>query len=721
MGLHLLHLHLHGLFRGRDLELGRDADTGGQTTYVLELIRALAARPEVERLEVVTRLIDDRRVSADYARPEESLGHGARIVRLPFGPRRYLRKELLWPHLDELADALTARLAAQARRPDWIHAHYADAGYVGALVAQRLGIPLVFTGHSLGREKLRRLLASGLTHEQVEQQYAISARIAAEERALAQSALVITSTRQEAEQQYARYGGFRAERAVTVAPGVDARRFHPEPLPGERQAVEALVHPFLRRPELPPLLAICRAERRKNIPALLEAYGRSALLQERHNLVLVLGCREDPGALEKQQRELFQQVFELVDRYDLYGRVAYPKRHRSTEVPALYRWAAALGGVFVNPALTEPFGLTLLEASACGLPLVATDDGGPREILQRCANGRLVDVTDLDALQEALEQAAVDPQRWRRWRDNGLEAVCRSFSWDAHVCQYLGFGQRQAQAVPVASLALTATLEAPVPAPAVAAVADAPASPLPGRLLLLDLDQALEAADPGGLEPLRRRLAADAGSGLGVLSGRSFKAARLRFGDLRLPEPRVWIVQNGSEIRYGSEGERDLLWQRHISVDWRRQAVEEALAGLAPRLELQSEAHQGACKVSYLLRPPPAGVLEMVQRRLRQRRLAARAQLVDPWTLDVLPLRASRAEAVRHLSLRWALPLDQVLLVGDAAPLPDGACDGVRPSPRKLPLPAGRQGRARGTALTGPVRAPGWRAPGARSRPEASS
>jgi sucrose-phosphate synthase len=252
LGLHLLHLHLHGLFRGHDLELGRDADTGGQTTYVLELIRSLAARPEVERVEVVTRLIEDRRLAADYAQPEERLGDGAAIVRLPFGPRRYLRKELLWPHLDALADALTARLSAQERRPDWIHAHYADAGYVGALVSQRLEIPLVFTGHSLGREKLRRLLASGLTHEQVEQQYAIGARIAAEERALAQSALVITSTRQEAEQQYSRYDGFRADRAVTVAPGVDARRFHPDPLPGEEMGVATLLRPFLRQPDCRP-------------------------------------------------------------------------------------------------------------------------------------------------------------------------------------------------------------------------------------------------------------------------------------------------------------------------------------------------------------------------------------------------------------------------------------------------------------------------------------
>ena len=648
MGSYLLHLHLHGLFRGQQLELGRDADTGGQTTYVLELIRSLAARPEVDRVEVITRQIHDRRVSPDYSQPREELGNGACILRFPFGPRRYLRKELLWPHLDELADALVAHVAAQERRPDWIHAHYADAGYVGALVSQRTGIPLVFTGHSLGREKQRRLLAAGMTHDQIEHSYAISQRIDAEERTLAQAELVITSTQQEAEQQYSRYDRFLAQKAVVVPPGVDARRFHPQELPGEEQAISALLDPFLREPAKPPLLCICRAVRRKNVPALVEAYGRSALLQERHNLVLVLGCREDPRAMEKQQRDQFQQIFELVDRFDLYGRVAYPKQHAGDDIPAMYRWASRRGGVFVNPALTEPFGLTLLEAAACGLPVVATDDGGPRDILQRCGNGQLVDVTDLDALQQGLEAAAADPQRWRRWRDNGIEAVSRHFSWDAHGCSYLGFAQRRCR-----------ELAEQRPQPAVAAAPSAPVK----RLLLLDLDVCLDAPDPAGLQELRRRLAADPSCGIGMLSGRGFASARLRYQELHLPLPQVWILEAGTEIRYGPEGVLDQAWRQHIAQGWRRDAVERALADLAPRLLPQPEAQQGPFKVSYTLQAPPAGVPEMVRQRLRQGRLEARAHLFHHWFLDVLPLRASKAEAIRHLSLTWGLPLEQVLVV----------------------------------------------------------
>ena len=648
MGFYLLHLHLHGLFRGHELELGRDADTGGQTTYVLELMRALAARPEVDRVEVITRLIHDKRVSSDYAQAHEPIGDGAAIVRLPCGPRRYLRKELLWPYLDELADGVVAHIAAQERRPDWIHAHYADAGYVGALVSQRLGIPLVFTGHSLGREKQRRLLAGGMAHDQIEQSYAISRRIDAEERTLAQAGLVITSTQQEAEQQYSRYDRFVAGNAEVVPPGVDARRFHPQELSGEEQAVSALMRPFLREPAKPPLLCICRAVRRKNVPALVEAYGRSALLQERHNLVLVLGCREDSRAMEKQQRDQFQQIFELVDRFDLYGRIAYPKQHRNDDIPAIYRWAARRGGVFVNPALTEPFGLTLLEAAASGLPLVATDDGGPRDILQRCANGQLVDVTDLDDLQQALESAAGDPQRWCRWRNNGIEAVSRNFSWDAHVCAYLGLAQRRCQ-----------ELLQQRPQPLLPASPSAPVK----RLLLLDLDVCLDAPDPAGLQELRRRLAADTSCGIGMLSGRNFPSASLRYHELHLPQPQVWILEAGAEVRYGADGVADAAWRDHIAQGWQREAVQQALADLTPRLLPQPQGQQGPFKVSYTLQPPQAGVLEMVRQRLRQGRLEARAHLFHHWFLDVLPQRASKAEAIRHLSLRWGLPLEQVLVV----------------------------------------------------------
>lgn len=655
-GFRVLHLHLHGLFRSRDLELGRDADTGGQTLYVLDLVRSLAQRPEVDRVDVVTRLIQDRRVAADYGRAEETIAPGARILRFGFGPKRYLRKELLWPYLEDLADQLVHHLTRPGQGVDWIHAHYADAGCVGSLVSQRLGIPLVFTGHSLGREKQRRLLAGGGDRQQIEQAYAISRRIEAEEQALTQADLVITSTRQEADQQYARYTQFQCECAEVIPPGVDAGRFHPCGSTTEQIELDRMLTPFLRDPDKPPFLAISRAVRRKNIPALLEAFGDSPVLRERHNLVLVLGCREDPRQLEKQQRDVFQQVFDLVDRHNLYGSVAYPKQHRRAQVPAFYRWAAQRGGLFVNPALTEPFGLTLLEAAACGLPMVSTDDGGPRDIHARCDNGLLVDVTDSGALQESLERAAKDPLRWRRWSDNGVEAVSRHYSWDAHVCRYLALMQSQLkQKVRQRSRSLVASSTVRQP----------------DHLLLLDLDSNLDLPEDQGLAALRGQLERDGGRyGLGILTGRSLAVARQRYGELHLPEPQVWISRAGTEIHFGEALMADRAWEQHISGDWSREAVQDAMDDLQDHLTLQADEQQGPWKVSYLLRQPDPAVLNLVRQRLRRQGVQAKPQLRCHWFLDVLPRLASRSEAIRHLSLCWDLPLEKVLVVasqqGDA-------------------------------------------------------
>ncbi|MAR07162.1 MAG: glycosyl transferase family 1 [Cyanobium sp. NAT70] len=649
MGIRLLHLHLHGLFRSRDLELGRDADTGGQTLYVLDLVRSLAMRPEVDQVDVVTRLIHDRRVSEDYASPQETIATGARILRFPFGPKRYLRKESLWPYLEELADQLVDHLRQPGQAVDWIHAHYADAGFVGALVSQRLGLPLVFTGHSLGREKMRRLIAAGGDRQQIDHSYSISRRIEAEERVLSKADLVITSTRQEAENQYARYRHFRLERAEVVPPGVDSTRFHPNGCVQQQNALDSMLQPFLREPERPPLLAISRAVRRKNIPALVEAFGRSRVLRQRHNLVLVMGCREDPRQLEKQQRDVFQQVFDLVDRYNLYGFVAYPKQHRREQIPALYRWAAQRRGLFVNPALTEPFGLTLLEAAACGLPMVSTDDGGPRDIQARCENGLLADVTDPGALQEALERAGSDRQQWQRWRDNGVEAISRHFSWDAHVCRYLALmQQRISPKEPISSLTHDWVGRCPT------------------RLLLLDLDNSLELPEGPALADLRGRLQRDGYGerlGLGILTGRSLSMARQRYQELHLPEPQVWISRAGSEIHYGVDERPDRLWQQRIQSGWNRQAVMDALDDLRDHITLQEFEHQGPCKVSYLLQETDAEILTLVRQRLRRERLKAEPRLRCHWFLDVLPQGASRSEAIRFLALRWNLKLEQVLVV----------------------------------------------------------
>src|SRR3990170_7431251 len=127
-GIYVVLINVHGLVRGTNPEIGRDADTDNQTRYVVEVAQALAKHPRVERVDLMTRLISDSKVSSDYSVPIEDLGNGAHIVRLECGPGRYMRKELLWPHLFGFADQALQHVKKIGRVPDIIHSHYADSG-----------------------------------------------------------------------------------------------------------------------------------------------------------------------------------------------------------------------------------------------------------------------------------------------------------------------------------------------------------------------------------------------------------------------------------------------------------------------------------------------------------------------------------------------------------------------------------------------------------------
>ena len=223
--LYILLISIHGLIRGSNLELGRDADTGGQTLYVVDLARALGKLEGVERVDLITRRIVDPALSEDYAQREEMLADKVRIVRIDAGPEEYIAKEQLWAHLDSFTDNLVTWIREQQHTPDIVHSHYADAGYVGVRLANLAGIPLVHTGHSLGRDKRKRLLAKGLSAEEIETTYNMSRRIHAEEELLANADLVITSTRNEIDSQYGLYNYYDPDCMAVIPPGTDLDMF----------------------------------------------------------------------------------------------------------------------------------------------------------------------------------------------------------------------------------------------------------------------------------------------------------------------------------------------------------------------------------------------------------------------------------------------------------------------------------------------------------------
>lgn len=646
-GLYLVLLSPHGLIRSRNLELGSDQDTGGQTKYVVELAAALAECPGVSRVDLLTRRIVDSDVSADYSRPYEAISDRACIVRIDAGPEEYLRKEYLWDHLDSFADNSLDYLREQQRQPDLIHSHYADAGYIGTRIANLFGIPLVHTGHSLGRVKRRRLLASGVKGDEIESRYNMSRRIEAEEETLAAASLVIVSTQNEIEEQYGLYDHYQPEQMTVIPPGTDLERFHP-PLEDEyKSSIAVELERFLREPNKPIVLALSRPDERKNIRTLVKAYGTSVDLQQLANLVIVAGNRDDIEGMDSGPQDVIREILLLIDRYDLYGKVAFPKHHEADDVPVLYRLATASHGVFINPALTEPFGLTLIEAAASGLPIVATEDGGPRDIIANCNNGYLIDPLETSDMTKALLKVLSDSATWRRFADSGLEGVTRHYSWESHAKQFLKKIKpilKQVKPVVPPSLRRRPMLHH-------------------DRAIFTDLDQNL-LGDPKSLASFLDIMRENRKcSTFGIATGRSLRSALKVMRRYGIPQPDVLITSVGTAIHYAPQLTEDSSWARHIDYLWQPQRIRKLFATLAG-VKLQNESEQSKFKISYKIDPRNAPCLDDIHSLLRQEELAVNVFFSFGQYLDIVPIRASKGFALRYFADIWDIPLDHILAAG---------------------------------------------------------
>ncbi|EEC72629.1 hypothetical protein OsI_06131 [Oryza sativa Indica Group] len=493
--LYIVLISLHGLVRGENMELGRDSDTGGQVKYVVELAKALSSSPGVYRVDLLTRQILAPNFDRSYGEPTEMLvstsfknskqekgeNSGAYIIRIPFGPKdKYLAKEHLWPFIQEFVDGALGHIVRMSKtigeeigcgHPVWpavIHGHYASAGIAAALLSGSLNIPMAFTGHFLGKDKLEGLLKQGRhSREQINMTYKIMCRIEAEELSLDASEIVIASTRQEIEEQWNLYDGFEVilarklrarvkrgancygrymPRMVIIPPGVEfGHIIHDFEMDGEEEnpcpasedpPIWSQIMRFFTNPRKPMILAVARPYPEKNITSLVKAFGECRPLRELANLTLIMGNREAISKMNNMSAAVLTSVLTLIDEYDLYGQVAYPKHHKHSEVPDIYRLAARTKGAFVNVAYFEQFGVTLIEAAMNGLPIIATKNGAPVEINQVLNNGLLVDPHDQNAIADALYKLLSDKQLWSRCRENGLKNI-HQFSWPEHCKNYL--------------------------------------------------------------------------------------------------------------------------------------------------------------------------------------------------------------------------------------------------------------------------------------------
>jgi sucrose-phosphate synthase len=439
-------------------------DFGGQLVYVKEVAQALGRLGH--QADILTRRIVDRDWDGFEERTDSYRGHpNVRIIRLDCGPAGFLRKELLWPHLKEWTDSILTLYRGEVQMPDVWTGHYADGGLAGALLSISSSRPFTFTGHSLGAQKLERLLDSGGGPAELDGEYHFGARIAAERAVMSRAGRIVVSTRQEQAEQYGHrwYEGAvdaaDSSRFAVIPPGVNLALFDWEATNSREKETQQKVERALARdlaPErvaLPCVLASARLEPKKNHVGLVRAFIANPELGTKANLLFAIRglsaslrqTRLEGLDLPAEARAILGKIKELADRHGLWGKLATVSLEGQDELAAAYRHLGQRHSLFCLPAHHEPFGLAPLEAMAAGLPVVSTRFGGPSESMvdQAGEYGILVDPDNARELAAGLLRLLTSEQEWERFHRAGHQRVLDRYTWErtaegyAAVCQEL--------------------------------------------------------------------------------------------------------------------------------------------------------------------------------------------------------------------------------------------------------------------------------------------
>ncbi len=445
--MHIAFLNPQGNFDPQDSYWTEHPDFGGQLVYVKQV--ALALDDLDHKVDILTRQIVDPEWPEFSGRFDAYPGApGVRIIRLPAGPERFLRKELLWPHLvQDWIPNIIQFYDQEGSLPDAFTTHYGDGGLCGVLLQEKLGIPFTFTAHSLGAQKMDKLQVGEDNLQSMDDHYHFGRRLAAERLSMSRSCVNITSTQQERYNQYS-HNAYRGavdwtddKRFAIIPPGVNLDIFDKNArFKKEEQVVQHIEDMLARdlgedRLDYPCVLAASRLDPKKNHLGLVKAFASSPELRERANLVIITGNIPNPlneyrGAGETE-REVLGDLMHVIENQDMSGQVSMFAIQGQEELGAAYRYFAGKRSIFALTALYEPFGLAPLEAMAAGMPAVVTKFGGPSESLLEGEHefGVLVDPTDPEEVSAAFYELVADADRWQEMAQAGYGRVRDRYIW----------------------------------------------------------------------------------------------------------------------------------------------------------------------------------------------------------------------------------------------------------------------------------------------------
>ncbi|MFB2974358.1 sucrose synthase [Aerosakkonema sp. BLCC-F183] len=486
----------HGWF-GQEGVLGRP-DTGGQVVYVLDQAKGLEKQLQEDitlagldvlnihpKVIILTRLIPNSDGTRCNQRLEKVYGtENAWILRVPFREfnpnmtNNWISRFEIWPYLETYAiDAEKELLAEFHGRPDLIVGNYSDGNLVAFLLARRLKVTQCNIAHALEKSKY---LFSNLYWQESEEAYHFSLHFTADLLAMNAANFIMTSTYQEIVGTADSVGQYESYKCFTmpdlyhvvngielfspkfnvVAPGVNENVYfpytsHEDRIESDRDRLEQMlfdredpvqIFGKLEDTRKRPLFSMARLDRIKNMTGLAECFGKSKELQADCNLILIAGKLRVEETTDREERAEIEKLYRIIDEYNLHGKIRWlGVRLPKSDSGEIYRIIADRQGIFVQPALFEAFGLTILESMISGLPTFATQFGGPLEIIQDKVNGFYINPTHLEEtaekILEFISKCDRDPHYWHEISQRAIDRVYSTYTWKIHTTRLLSLAR----------------------------------------------------------------------------------------------------------------------------------------------------------------------------------------------------------------------------------------------------------------------------------------
>ena len=375
-------------------------DTGGMSVYLKEIASALSAFSGT-MIDIFTRARDTQFSGI------KKVSSSVRVIYLKAGPLRAVGRNEVQNYLPEFINNLKEFILAERDDYDLLYSHYWLSGLAGDKIKQMFGLPLVHTYHTLAFLKDKVLKEKEFQH-----------RSKAEKEMAEFSDVIISSSHEEKTSLIQEYG-ISSSKVKVISPGVNGRIFHPT-------KDDFIYKETGFRKEQKVLLFVGRIQPVKGLITLVKALKvlrhQNKPFFEQLGVIVVGGGERN---FDLQRNKEYLCIENAINAGQISDSVRFLGSIEQNELKRYYSAA----DVLVVPSFYESFGLVVIEAMACGTPVIASRIGRFKTLIREGRNGLTFRPGDDLLLAEKLERFYAEQDRF--WISDMIRSnVIKHFSWE---------------------------------------------------------------------------------------------------------------------------------------------------------------------------------------------------------------------------------------------------------------------------------------------------